>query len=97
MIILHVRYQLKGMTSEEFFNVVKEAQIGEKSRRDEGNIEYSYYRPADTENEILLVEIWKDEAALAAHQQSEHVKVWREKKSQYSLESKVVKYQAEEI
>ncbi|WP_434310327.1 antibiotic biosynthesis monooxygenase family protein [Hominifimenecus sp. rT4P-3] len=97
MIILHVRYQLNGMTREEFFDVVKAAQIGEGSRRDEGNIEYSYYLPVDTEDEVLLVEIWKDEAALAAHQQSEHVKAWREVKSKYPVESKIVKYQAEEI
>ena len=97
MIILHVHFQMKGTSLEEFQAALKEAQIGEMSRQEEGNLEYTYYQPVGVEDQLLLVEVWKDEDALKTHQQTEHFKAWGEKKKQYQVETKITKYQAEQI
>lgn len=97
MVILHVHFQMKGTSLEAFLAALKEAQIGEKSRLEEGNLQYTYYQPIGTEDQLFLVEVWKDETALAVHQQTEHFKAWGEKKKQYQVETTITKYQAEQM
>ncbi len=47
------------------------------SRAEDGCIEYSYAQDVLDPGLIRIFEIWRDQAALDAHLQAEHLRVWR--------------------
>lgn len=71
-VVLNVTYTVREGKREEFYQKIKEAGIPERSRREEGNIKYDYYFPAEEKDRILLIEIWKDRDSQDTHKDTEH-------------------------
>ena len=92
MIVLNVTYRCKHDTRKEFLNRIAAEGIDVASRTEEGNIKYVYYVPIDGGDELLLVEKWRDEAALTAHASAPHFKKLGEIKPEYVLETVVERY-----
>lgn len=42
------------------------------SQAEEGNVSYKLFKDAEKENAFLMVEVWKDEAAVQSHNASAH-------------------------
>lgn len=42
------------------------------SREESGNVSYDLYKDTEKENVYTMVEVWKDEVAVASHNTSEH-------------------------
>lgn len=42
-----------------------------------GNIEYSLWLPVDGGNEVVVVERWRDDEAMVAHTQTDHMAAFR--------------------
>ena len=60
MIQLHITYTMKtGIHPKAFFDALNAANIPSLCRHEKGNIRYSYYLPADNDNQLFLLEIWK--------------------------------------
>ena len=57
---------------EEFLATAKE--LVEKSRAEEGNVYYTLNQSRTDPNQLAFLECWKDEAAIAAHNEAEHFK-----------------------
>lgn len=73
MIQLHVTYTMNpGIHPKAFFDALNAANIPSLCRHEKGNIRYSYYLPADNDNQLFLLEIWKNNDALTDHQQTSH-------------------------
>jgi quinol monooxygenase YgiN len=51
---------------------LRDASVGE-----EGNVEYTLWAPLDGGNEVVVVERWRDQAAVEAHHQAEHMSTFR--------------------
>jgi quinol monooxygenase YgiN len=51
---------------------LRDASVGE-----EGNVEYSLWTPLDGGHEVLVVERWRDQAAVEAHQAAPHMAAFR--------------------
>ena len=96
MFILHVTYEVKEGMREAFLARLSELQVGEKSRAEEGNIDYSYYLPADGSNRVFLAEIWESRAAQEKHIGSDHVKALAAVKSEYVANTVLLKYDGAE-
>jgi quinol monooxygenase YgiN len=47
--------------------------LRDASVREEGNIEYSLWAPLEGGSEVLVVERWRDQAAVEAHQAAGHM------------------------
>ncbi len=47
-------------------------KLTEKSRKEEGNLLYSIYQKETDSSQLILHEIYKDEAAFNLHKESEH-------------------------
>jgi len=92
MILMHVTYQLKPEDRDSFYEAVKALGTPEKSREEEGNLEYDYFYPAESDDTLLLIEIWRDETALAQHQQMPHFLALQKLKEQYVLDVVVERY-----
>ncbi len=69
MIFINVKYQVKDGQAEQFLQAVEEFTTA--TRAEEGNLWFDWFRSTENENEILLVEAFKDDAG-EAHVNSEH-------------------------
>ena len=54
-------------------------QLAETSRHDEGNVRFEVLQQSSRQNHCTIVEVWKDQKALAAHVMAGHTRQFREK------------------
>lgn len=94
---VQVRYFLnKGMRSE-FYRRFRDNNIRELSMSEEGNIDYEMYYPHDSDDDICLLEKWKDVEAFKLHGQTLHYAILSELKAKYVKKVEIKKYMIEEI
>lgn len=96
MIVLNVTYKCRPGMREEFLEAIQREGIDEASRKEAGNLKYDYYIPLGGGNELLLVEKWRDETALAAHGKTPHLKRLRELKAEYVTETVIERFETAE-
>lgn len=77
---------------EGFLRAIASEGIDAASRGEEGNLKYDYYIPLGSGDELLLVEKWRDEAALSAHSAAPHFARLGELKPVYVLETVIERY-----
>jgi quinol monooxygenase YgiN len=51
--------------------------LRDASVHEDGNIEYSLWTPLDGGSEVLVVERWRDQAAVESHHDAEHMSTFR--------------------
>ena len=67
---LFARWQIKEGHVNTVLNLL--AKVSEKTREEEGNLFYQIHQGNSDKNTLMLYEAYKDEAAVAAHRNSEH-------------------------
>ena len=92
MIVLNVTYRCKAGMRERFLEAIKAEGIDAACRAEDGNFKYDYYMSAEAENEMLLLEKWRDADALAVHQGQPHFKRLGEIKDEFVDETLIEKY-----
>ncbi|MBR0445062.1 MAG: antibiotic biosynthesis monooxygenase [Clostridia bacterium] len=92
MIVLNVTYKCKPGLREEFLERILSEGIDEKSRAEEGNFKYDYYLSFEDNDELLLVEKWENDEALAAHGKQPHFLLLGELKPDYVTDMRVEKF-----
>ncbi|PCK18935.1 antibiotic biosynthesis monooxygenase [Bacillus pumilus] len=96
MIIIHA-----GMTIHpEKENVFLEEINGlmKASQAEEGNVSYKLFKDTDKENAFLMVEVWKNEAAVQSHNASAHFQAFVAKAKEFlAAPLDVVAYQGEQL
>jgi len=90
--VLNVTYTVKSGCAKAFYDEANAAGIPQKSRAEAGCLRYEYYLPMEKENELLLIEVWKDHAAQKAHMETEHFKQLGGIKAKYVLETKMEEF-----
>ena len=94
MIVLNVTYQCKPDRREEFLESIMAEGIDAASRAEAGNIKYDYYFPADgNQDELLLVEKWRDADALKEHSAQPHFIRLGELKPEFVLNTVIERYE----
>ena len=63
------------------------------TRAEEGCLQYDYYRPLAEENCVLLVEHWRDRAALDKHSAGEPMAKLKALKASYDLATTVERFE----
>ncbi|MEA4923170.1 MAG: putative quinol monooxygenase [Eubacteriaceae bacterium] len=92
MKILIVTYSCKTGMREEFLKAIQKEGIDKASRSESGNIRYSYFRPVEEGDTLLLLETWKDEDAFEKHCASPHFKRLGELKEKYVSDTVLEKF-----
>ena len=88
MFNLLVTYKTKDAEARQaFYDEVLAAGIPEATRSEEGNLRYDFFFSMERDNEILLVETWKDKESQALHYEQPHLKKLVEIKGKYVLET----------
>jgi quinol monooxygenase YgiN len=91
-IVLNVTYVVKPGKREEFYKKVKEAGIPKLSREELGNMRYEYFIPTEQENELILLEIWRNQDAVDTHREMDHFKKLQELKEVYVMDTRFETY-----
>ena len=61
-------------------------------RAEEGNERYEYFFPMDDPDTVLLIDRWKDQAALDFHHETEMMKQIAQLREKYGLKIRVERY-----
>ena len=93
MIVLNVTYKCKEGMRDEFLEAIMTEGIDVACRAEDGNFKYDYYMSTQDDNEMLLVEHWRDADALAVHQSQAHFKRLGEIKNEFVDETIIEKYE----
>ena len=93
MIILHVTYRCKPQQRDAFFARILAEGIDRDSRAEAGNCKYDYYTPVDGDDELLLIEHWRDAEALAAHGKTPHFAALQALKPMYVTDTVIERFE----
>ena len=96
MIILHVTYHLLKNNGKEYVDALEASGIPGLCREEDGNIRYDYFYSVASEDQVLLVEVWRDKEALERHKETEHFQKLGQYKDQFVKETDIVRFSAEE-
>ena len=66
-IIFHVTYTCKPGMAEAFINAVRERGLQEKTRQEDGCMQYDYHISCEVPDTVVLVELWRDKEAVKSH------------------------------
>lgn len=90
MLTIHVFYRAEnGEMLRKFYEEAKAAGVIEKSRQDEGCLQYDYFFSADRDNEILLLEKWESKELQEKHGQQPHFAELGKLKEKYKIQSEL--------
>ena len=93
---VEVHYFVKPGMRQAFYDAVTESGIAAASRAEAGNEKYDYYLSPDNENELLLLEIWRDAEAVRLHGETAHFKALGALKQAYVTETVIRRYEIAE-
>ncbi|QWC23374.1 antibiotic biosynthesis monooxygenase [Bacillus haikouensis] len=70
MIIIHAHFQINPEKEAAFLEEMQ--ALVAASRNEDGNVSYDLMKATDADHTYTMVEIWKDQAAVEAHNTSSH-------------------------
>lgn len=89
---VNIYYTGENGNARKFANEMISRGIVDRIRKEEGNLRYEYFFPADDKETLLLIDKWKDEEALDMHHKSLMMKEIAELREKYGLKMRVEKY-----
>lgn len=92
MIILNVTYRCKPDLREEFLERIMTEGIDQACRAEAGNIKYDYYIPVEDNDDLLLLEKWRDADALTEHGKQPLMARLKEIKAEYVIDTIIEKF-----
>lgn len=91
-ITINIYYSGKNGNAIKFAKEMISSGIVESIRSEEGNLRYDYFLPMDDSETVLLIDSWKDQAALDFHHQSPLMGQIATLREKYDLHMKVERY-----
>ena len=92
-IILHCIYTCKAGMAQPFVKALKDSGAQEKVRAEDGCLQYDYLLSCEQPDTVVLLEKWRDAAALEQHQTQPHMADIRALKAEYVLDFKLERYE----
>ncbi len=84
-ITLNLYYRGSAGAARAFAEEMEKTGVAAAIRAEEGNLEYRYFVPLDDADSILLIDSWRDQAALDAHHASALMKQIASLREKYDL------------
>lgn len=69
-ITVHLYYKGKNGSARKFAETMEESGLAAAVRAEDGNLAYRYFTPLDDPETVLLIDSWRDQAALDRHHES---------------------------
>lgn len=91
-IAINILYKGKDNSARLFAEEMERDGIADKIREEEGCERYEYFFPMRDGSSVLLVDIWKDQAALDRHHKTEMMREIARLREKYDLHMSVERY-----
>ncbi|MBP3428721.1 MAG: antibiotic biosynthesis monooxygenase [Clostridia bacterium] len=91
-ITVNLYYTGKNGSARQFAEEMVASGIVDAVRNEEGNERYAYFFPMDDPETVLLIDRWRDQAALDLHHKSEMMEQIAQLRSKYHLYLRVERY-----
>jgi len=95
MLTFIVTYKCRPGRRDEFLEALRAEGIDAAARAEAGNLRYDYFLPVDRGDELLLIEQYRDDAAVAAHVRQAHVARMMELTKDFETEVRLERYEGE--
>ena len=95
-ITVNIYYHGQNGSARAFAEEMEASGIADKIRAEEGNLRYEYFIPLKDGETILLIDSWKNQAALDAHHDSPMMKELAALREKYDLNMEAERYTSAE-
>ena len=92
-IVLHVTYACRPGQGAAFVRAVRAAGLQEAIRAEDGCLQYDYHLSCEAPDTVVLLERWRDAAALEKHLAQPRMGRLREIKGAYAQDTKLERYE----
>ena len=92
---VNLYYTGKNGSARQFAEEMVASGLVEQIRAEEGNERYEYFFPMEDPETVLLIDRWRDQAALDAHHRSPMMREIAERREKYKLHLRVERYMDE--
>ncbi|MEA5050702.1 MAG: putative quinol monooxygenase [Oscillospiraceae bacterium] len=89
---IHVFYTGTDGGARKFAQEMLSCGLADEVRREPGNLGYAYYYPAEDPETVLLIDSWRDQAALDAHHKSDMMKRIAVLRARYGLRMRAERF-----
>lgn len=91
-ITVNIYYTGKQGNARKFAEEMVSSGLVDQVRGEEGNERYDYFFPMDDPETVLLIDRWRDQAAIDAHHKSEMMPKIAALREKYKLRMRVERY-----
>ncbi len=91
-ITLNVTYTMKPGMRQQFLDRVSALHILEGVRSEPGCLQYAYFIPLDSPDQLFLLELWKDQDCLDAHTRSANMAKLKAVKDELVLDTNIKRF-----
>ena len=92
MITVNLYYTGKNGSARAFAEEMVRAGVVDAIRAEDGNLRYEYFFPMEDPETVLLIDQWRDQAAIDAHHASHMMAKIAALREQYDLHMKVERF-----
>lgn len=92
MLTVNLYYTGKNGSSRAFCEEMESSGIADEVRAEAGNLRYDYFQSLSDPETVLLIDSWKDQAALDAHHASPMMAKIAALREKYDLHMKVERF-----
>lgn len=94
-ITVNLYYTGKDGNARKFAQEMEESGTAAKIRREDGNLKYEYFFPMQDPETVLLIDSWRDQAAIDAHHASPMMGQIAALREKYDLHMRVERYRTD--
>lgn len=91
-ISVHLYYHGQNGNAGRFAGEMESSGIARAIRDEDGNLQYRYFQPLDDPETVLLIDSWRDQAAIDAHHASPMMKQLAALREKYDLHMQAERY-----
>ena len=91
-LIVNLYYTGAGGSARRFAEEMEQSGIAANIRAEDGNLRYEYFFPMNDPETVLLIDAWRDQAALDAHHASPMMAQIASLREKYDLHMRVERF-----
>ena len=95
-IVVNLYYTGKNGNARRFAEEMEASGTADLIRKENGNEQYRYFFPMDDPETVLLIDAWRDQAAIDAHHASPMMAMIAQLREKYDLHMRVERYITDE-
>ena len=97
MITANLYYKGQNGSAQAFVREMEESGVADAIRAEEGNLRYQYFQPLNDPETVLLIDSWRDQAAIDAHHASPMMARLTSLREKYDLHMTAERFISDEL